>query len=84
MKHHRENQSTGSEYVQRLAGWKGDIFGVGLLVTNTQFTRDAIWAAKMVQENISCAFVMVRLSGDGWMTTLAIPKRPLKCLIRLN
>jgi len=31
--------------VDRLLAWKGKGFGVGLLITNTAFTRDAIWAA---------------------------------------
>jgi hypothetical protein len=43
VKHHQGNQKTGREAVDRLLAWKDSYFGVGLLATNTTFTRDAIW-----------------------------------------
>ena len=45
MKHHSDNRKTGRDAVDRLLAWKDTVFGIGLLVTNTRFTRDAIWAA---------------------------------------
>jgi hypothetical protein len=36
---------TGREAVDRLLAWQGGIFRLGLLVTNTSFTKDAIWVA---------------------------------------
>jgi transcriptional regulator with XRE-family HTH domain len=44
MKHHRDRK-TEREAVDRLLAWKDSYFGVGLLVTNTSFTRDAVWTA---------------------------------------
>jgi predicted Mrr-cat superfamily restriction endonuclease len=44
MKHHR-NRKTEREVVDRLLSWKDSNFGVGLLVTNTAFTKDAVWTA---------------------------------------
>jgi len=46
VKHHEGNQTTGREAVDRLLAWKDSrYFGVGLLATNTSFTKDAIWTA---------------------------------------
>jgi hypothetical protein len=45
IKHHSGEQKTGREAVDRLLAWKDTEIGIGLLVTNTSFTRDAIWAA---------------------------------------
>jgi len=45
MKHHRDRK-TEREAVDRLLSWKDTYFGVGLLVTNTAFTRDALWTAQ--------------------------------------
>lgn len=45
VKHHRADQKTGRDAVDRLLAWKGSQFGVGMLVTNTAFSRDALWAA---------------------------------------
>ena len=45
VKHHRGGQKTGRGVVDRMASWREKGFGVGLLVTNTAFTRDALWAA---------------------------------------
>jgi len=44
-KHHHGDQKTGREAVDRLLAWKDTVFGIGLLVTNTAFTRDALWTA---------------------------------------
>ena len=41
VKHHRGDQRT-----DRLLAWKDSYFDIGLLVTNTSFTRDAIWTAQ--------------------------------------
>ena len=46
VKHHRGQQKTGVDAVDRLLGWRNSDFGVGLLVTNTGFTADALWKAK--------------------------------------
>ena len=46
IKHHWAHQRTGREAVDRLLAWKDSVFGLGLLVTNTAFTRDAVWMGK--------------------------------------
>lgn len=46
MKHHRGDQKTGRDAVDRLLAWKDSHFNVGLLVTNTSFTHDAVWTAQ--------------------------------------
>ncbi len=45
IKHHRTDQKTGREAVDRLLSWKDSLFRIGLLVTNTGFTKDALWVA---------------------------------------
>ena len=45
MKHHRGDQRTGVDAVDRLLAWKDSVFRTGLLVTNTSFTNDAVWKA---------------------------------------
>jgi len=45
VKHHRENRKTGRDAVDRLLAWKDTDIGIGMLVTNTAFTKDALWAA---------------------------------------
>jgi transcriptional regulator with XRE-family HTH domain len=57
MKHHRADQRTGRDAVDRLLAWKDTEFGVGLLVTNTSFTRDAIWVA---QQERNARFLKLR------------------------
>jgi hypothetical protein len=48
MKHHADGKlRTGSDAVQRLLAWKDSPFRMGLLVTNTAFSRDAIWLANL-------------------------------------
>lgn len=44
-KHHRGRRSTGRDTVDRLLAWQNSEFRLGMLVTNTQFTRDAVWKA---------------------------------------
>ncbi|MBW7996598.1 MAG: helix-turn-helix domain-containing protein [Candidatus Glassbacteria bacterium] len=45
VKHHSRGASTGRGAVDRLLAWQNTVFRLGLLVTNTRFTRDAIWTA---------------------------------------
>lgn len=45
VKHHSGGQKTGRAAVDRLLAWKGSPFNLGLLVTNTGFTKDALWVA---------------------------------------
>lgn len=46
MKHHQGEEKTGRGAVDRLLAWKDSYFGVGLLVTNTTFTHDAVSTAQ--------------------------------------
>lgn len=48
IKHHRSNIKTGREAVDRLLSWKDSDFRLGLLITNTGFTRDALWVASQL------------------------------------
>jgi len=45
VKHHSSETRTGRAAVDRLLAWKDGAFRIGLLVTNTGFTRDALWVA---------------------------------------
>lgn len=45
VKHHRGARPTGRDAVDRLLAWQNTAFRLGMLVTNTHFTRDAVWAA---------------------------------------
>ena len=45
IKHHRGDAKTGIELVDRLLSWRNRGFNLGLLVTNTEFTRNARWLA---------------------------------------
>jgi hypothetical protein len=45
VKHHSVDRRTGREAVDRLVSLKNREFRLGLLVTNTGFTKDALWAA---------------------------------------
>jgi len=45
IKHHSGPQKVGREAVDRLLAWKDSPFRLGLLVTNTRFTKDAHWLA---------------------------------------
>jgi hypothetical protein len=57
MKHHQATRKTGRDAVDRLLAWKDSPFGVGLLVTNTSFTKDAIWTA---QQERNARFLKLR------------------------
>ncbi len=45
VKHHQRSLKTGRDAVDRLLAWKDSHFRIGILVTNTGFTRDARWIA---------------------------------------
>jgi transcriptional regulator with XRE-family HTH domain len=45
VKHHRGSRPTGRDAVDRLLASQNTSFRLGMLVTNTRFTRDAIWTA---------------------------------------
>ena len=58
VKHHQGDQKTGRDAVDRLLAWKDSrYFGVGLLATNTAFTKDAIWTA---QQERNAGFLRLR------------------------
>jgi hypothetical protein len=57
VKHHQGDQKTGREAVDRLLAWKDSYFSVGLLATNTAFTKDAIWTA---QQDRNARFLRLR------------------------
>jgi len=45
VKHHSGTRATGRDAVDRLLAWQNTAFRLGMLVTNTRFTRDALWTA---------------------------------------
>jgi hypothetical protein len=47
VKHHKSGRASGREDVDRLLSLKNGIFRLGLLITNTSFTRDARWSATL-------------------------------------
>ena len=47
IKHHKGNIKTGIEAVDRLLSWQNRGFNLGLLVTNTEFTKNARWLAML-------------------------------------
>ncbi len=57
VKHHRGDSATGRSDVDRLLAWKDSPFRVGLMVTNTSFTRDARWLADQASNK---AFLRLR------------------------
>lgn len=61
VKHHAGSRKTGRPDVDRLLAWKDSPFRIGLLVTNTSFTRDAMWAAALNQNK---AFLRLRDFDD--------------------
>lgn len=61
VKHHSSRRRTGREAVDRLLAWKDSDFRLGLLVTNTDFTRDARWVAELEQHR---KFVRLRNFDD--------------------
>lgn len=71
VKHHRADRKTGRDAVDRLLSWRNRVFSLGLLVTNTTFTRDALWVAG---QNDNRSFLRLRdfedlkrwLQGEFW------------------
>lgn len=57
VKHHRGDQKTGRDAVDRMLAWKDSQFHIGLLVTNTSFTQDAVWTA---QQERNALFLRLR------------------------
>jgi transcriptional regulator with XRE-family HTH domain len=57
IKHHRGERMTGRTDVDRLLAWKDSPFRIGLLVTNTTFSKDARWLADQANNN---AFLRLR------------------------
>jgi hypothetical protein len=47
VKHHRGEQKTGRDAVDRLLAWKDTNITIALLVTNTAFTKPALWTAAL-------------------------------------
>jgi transcriptional regulator with XRE-family HTH domain len=45
VKHHSTGRKTGRDAVDRMLSWRGSAFALGLVVTNTSFSKDAIWTA---------------------------------------
>lgn len=45
VKHHRGSRPTGHDAVDRLLAWQNTAFRLGMIVTNTRFTKDALWTA---------------------------------------
>lgn len=66
VKHHSSGAKTGRAAVDRLLAWRNSNFRLGLLVTNTEFTRDARWLAELEQHR---AFLRLRDFEDlkRWM-----------------
>ena len=52
IKHLRPDRKVGRPEVDRLLAWKDSYFGLGLFITNSYFTRDALWLAGL-QKNAS-------------------------------
>lgn len=71
IKHHCTGRKAGRPDVDRLLAWKNSQFALGLLVTNTGFTRDAHWLASQVGNR---SFIRLRcfddlkrwIQGDFW------------------
>jgi hypothetical protein len=65
VKHHQGDQRVGREAVDRLASWNGP-FRLGMVVTNTKFTKDAVWAAAQERNK---DFIRLRdfIDLKGWL-----------------
>jgi transcriptional regulator with XRE-family HTH domain len=71
VKFHKQSYKTGREVVERLTSWTGSPFHIGLLVTNTTFTKDARWLANQVKNR---SFLRLRdfddvkrwIAGEFW------------------
>jgi transcriptional regulator with XRE-family HTH domain len=61
VKHHRAGARTGRAAVDRLLAWEASAFRLGLLVTNTEFTKDALWVAGLEQHR---SFLRLRDFND--------------------
>ena len=61
VKHHCGSQKSGRGTVDRLLAWQNSQFRLGLLVTNTDFTRDARWLADQERNR---AFLRLRSFED--------------------
>jgi hypothetical protein len=61
VKHHQPGYKTGVADVDRLLGWRGGPFHIGLLVTNTAFTEDARFKADLENNKI---FIRLRDGQD--------------------
>jgi transcriptional regulator with XRE-family HTH domain len=46
-KHSAKHAKVGRAAIDRLLSWKDSVFRLGLLVTNTGFTKDALWTAAL-------------------------------------
>jgi Restriction endonuclease len=55
--HHKGDLKTGVDAVDRLLAWKDSYFGVGMLVTNTAFAKDAI---RKAQQDHNSRFLRLR------------------------
>lgn len=61
MKYHSQNTLTERDVVDRMLSWKESVLRLGLIVTNTGFTADAIWASARVENR---AFLRLRDLSD--------------------
>lgn len=61
IKHRIAERKTGREAVDRLLAWKDSQFRLGLLVTNTAFTKDARWFA---EQDSNRSFIRLRDFAD--------------------
>jgi hypothetical protein len=57
LKHSRNFKKVGRESVDRLLSWRNSLFNAALLVTNTGFTRDALWVAS---RDVNRGFIRLR------------------------
>ncbi len=73
VKHHRGEQTTGRDAVDRLLAWKGTEIGLGMLVTNTSFSKDALWKAAQ-DGNRSFSGSAISTSSVGCKTSTGILK----------
>jgi len=60
-KHHAAGAKTGRAAVDRMLAWKDSPFRLGLLASNTDFTKDALWLAEFKEHK---AFLRLRSFDD--------------------
>lgn len=70
VKHHQGERTTGRPDVDRLLAWKDSLFRVGMLVTETAFSKDARWLADQVHNK---AFLRLRGQFDSEFEWREIP-----------